>query len=243
MRRPVTYAKPNVGDALELASRSDLGILMQEAAAVRDAGFGQLVTYSRKFFIPLTHLCRDVCHYCTFAKPPRHGVLPYLGVDEVLASARRAAKVGCKEALFTLGEKPELRYEAARKALEDMGFNTTLEYVAHVAGVVLKETGLLPHINAGCMTATEIAMLRQVSASMGLMLESSATRLCAKGMPHYGSPDKEPERRLETIRLAGVANVPFTSGILVGIGETRRERIESLLALRALHEQIGRAHV
>lgn len=146
---------------------------------------------------------------------------------------------GGQEALFTLGEKPELRYSAARKALAELGFATTLDYVREVASRVLEETGLLPHINAGCMTAQEIASLREVSASMGIMLESTSKRLCEKGMPHYGSPDKDPELRLQTLELAGQAAVPFTSGILIGIGETRRERIESLLELRKVHQRHG----
>jgi len=225
--------------ALALANCDLLGDMMALAAKLRDDGFGNTVTYSRKVFIPLTHLCRDVCHYCTFAQTPKKVVAPYLAADDVVAQAAQAAKLGCKEALFTLGEKPELRYKAAREALQQMGFATTLDYVAHVAGRVLKETGVIPHINAGCMTPDEIAKLRTVSASMGIMLESASTRLCEKGQPHYGSPDKNPAVRLQTIEDAGKANVPFTSGILIGIGETRRERIESLLALRALHRQYG----
>ncbi|WP_101757413.1 5-amino-6-(D-ribitylamino)uracil--L-tyrosine 4-hydroxyphenyl transferase CofH [Oceanicoccus sp. KOV_DT_Chl] len=213
--------------------------LMTAASAIRDQGFRNVVTYSRKVFIPLTHLCRDVCHYCTFAQTPKHIPSPYMKVEDVLASVRAGAEQGCKEALFTLGEKPELRYSAARNALAEMGFDSTLDYVAHVAKIVFEETGVLPHINAGCMTEEEIAKLRPVSASMGIMLESASSRLCEKGMPHYGSPDKDPAVRLQTIARAGVANVPFTSGILIGIGETRRERIESLLALRDLHHQYG----
>lgn len=222
----------------ELSSEHD-DELLALAGNLRDAGFRNVLTYSRKVFLPLTHLCRDVCHYCTFAKTPKRIDSPYLSVDQVLDSVREAEKMGCKEALLTLGEKPELRYKAAREALADMGFATTLEYVAHVAKRILEETSLLPHINAGCMTAEEIAMLRPVSASMGIMLESASERLAEKGMPHYGSPDKDPAIRLETLRLAGEARVPFTSGILIGIGETRRERIESLLALRDVHEQHG----
>jgi FO synthase len=160
-------------------------------------------------------------------------------IDEVLELCREGARMGCQEALFTLGEKPELRYSTARKALEQMGFDSTLDYVREVAQRVLEETGLLPHINAGCMDAGEIASLRQVSASMGIMLESASERLCEKGMPHYGSPDKVPAVRLETVDLAGLARVPFTSGILIGIGETRLERIESMLALRAVHQRHG----
>lgn len=226
-------------EALALAECEDLAVLTQQARALRDAAHGNLITYSRKVFIPLTKLCRDVCHYCTFAQTPRHLEHAYMPVEEVLELCRQGAALGCQEALFTLGEKPELRYRVAREALEKLGFATTLDYVREVARRVLQETGLLPHINAGCMTAEEIAGLRQVSASMGIMLESASDRLCEKGMPHHGSPDKVPARRLETIALAGEARVPFTSGILIGIGETRRERIESLLALRRLHEQYG----
>ncbi len=226
-------------DALQLAALEGSPRLLAMATKLRDQGFQNLITYSRKVFIPLTHLCRDVCHYCTFAQTPKHVSAPYLGVDDVLRSAELGAKQGCKEALFTLGERPELRYRAAREALQVLGFETTLEYVAYVAERVLKETGLLPHINAGCMSESEIAMLRPVSASMGIMLESASERLTEKGMPHYGSPDKVPQLRLDTIARAGQAAVPFTSGILIGIGETRFERVESLLALRKLHEQYG----
>lgn len=225
--------------ALRLADVPLSSGLLQAAEALRDAGFGQTLTYSRKVFIPLTHLCRDVCHYCTFAKTPRHLESPYLSPEAVIALARQGVARGCKEALFTLGEKPELRYRVAREALAELGFASTLHYVAHVAERVLKETGLLPHINAGCMSDEEIAFLRPVSASMGIMLESASPRLCEPGMPHYGSPDKDPAVRLQTLERAGKARVPFTSGILIGIGETRRERIESLLALRAVHQRHG----
>ncbi len=225
--------------ALALASIDDTAALVKVAAGLRDQQHRNTITYSRKVFIPLTHLCRDVCHYCTFAQAPRHIPQAYMSIDQVLELCRQGAAQGCQEALFTLGEKPELRYSAARKALDAMGFATTLDYVREVARRVLTETGLLPHINAGCMTAEEIAKLRPVSASMGIMLESASSRLCEKGMPHYGSPDKDPTVRLETINLAGLASVPFTSGILIGIGETRLERIESFLALRTLHQQHG----
>lgn len=230
---------PSDQQALTLADYGDTLALAETAAALRDQGHSNVISYSRKVFIPLTHLCRDVCHYCTFARTPKKIEQPYMPIEEVLELCRQGAHMGCQEALFTLGEKPELRYSAARKALEDMGFATTLDYVREVARQVLKETGLLPHINAGCMDADEIAGLRQVSASMGIMLESASPRLCTKGMPHYGSPDKDPARRLQTLELAGEAAVPFTSGILIGIGETRRERIESLLALRQVHQRYG----
>lgn len=226
-------------EALALADIDDTAALAAVASRLRDEQHGKLITYSRKVFIPLTHLCRDVCHYCTFAKTPKRIEQAYMPVDKVLELCRQGAAMGCQEALFTLGEKPELRYSAARKALDEMGFATTLDYVREVARRVLQETGMLPHINAGCMSAAEIAMLRPVSASMGIMLESASSRLCEKGMPHYGSPDKDPKVRLETLELAGQANVPFTSGILIGIGETRLERIESLLAIRAIHARYG----
>lgn len=225
--------------ALQLADCDDTASLMTIAAELRDSAFRNVVTYSRKVFLPLTQLCRDVCHYCTFAQTPRHIDAPYMAIDDVLEQVKAAEKLGCKEALLTLGEKPELRYRVAREALDAMGFSTTLDYVAAVAERIVRETKVLPHINAGTMSADEIAKLRCVSASMGIMLESASVRLCGKGQPHYGSPDKDPAVRLETMRLAGEANVPFTSGILIGIGETRRERIESLLALREMHERHG----
>jgi FO synthase len=232
-------AAPGADRARALALATDLPALVSTAAALRDRAHGNLVSYSRKVFIPLTRLCRDVCHYCTYAKVPKKAGRPYMSVGEVLEIAREGARLGCREALLTLGEKPELRYRVAREALAELGFESTVEYVAHVAKAIFEETGLLPHVNPGCMDADEIAMLRKHSPSMGLMLESSSARLCEKGMPHYGSPDKLPHRRLETIALAGQAKVPFTSGILIGIGETRLERVESLLALRELHEKYG----
>ena len=225
--------------ALALAEETDFRGLMARAAALRDAGHGNLFTYSRKVFIPLTQLCRDVCHYCTFAHPPRKGQRAFMTRDEVLDVARAGAAAGCKEALFTLGDKPELRYRVAREELAELGHETTLSYLTEMAGVVLKETGLLPHINAGVMTEAEIAALREVSVSQGLMLESASMRLLEKGGPHYGSPDKQPEVRLETMREAGRQAVPYTTGILIGIGETRRERIESLMAIRDVHEEFG----
>ncbi|MEE2981100.1 MAG: 7,8-didemethyl-8-hydroxy-5-deazariboflavin synthase CofG, partial [Pseudomonadota bacterium] len=226
-------------EVLALADSGDLDALMASAAALRDAGHGDVVSYSRKVFIPLTHLCRDVCHYCTFAQPPRKGQVAYMTREEILAVARAGAAAGCKEALFTLGDKPELRYRAAREALAELGHETTLSYLVEMAQLVLDKTGLMPHLNPGVMDTDDIAALREVSVSQGMMLESASARLCAKGGPHYGSPDKAPALRLETIRLAGEAAVPFTSGILIGIGETRLERIESLLALREAHEAHG----
>jgi len=224
-------------EARSLANFSDLAPLLAAASQLRDQIHHNRISYSRKVFIPLTQLCRDVCHYCTFAQPPRPGQRAYLTRDEVLAIARAGAQAGCKEALFTLGDKPELRYKVAARELAELGHATTLSYLAEMADLVLKETGLLPHANPGVMTADEIALLRRVSVSQGIMLESVSERLSERGGAHYGSPDKRPQVRLETIRLAGEQRVPFTSGILIGIGETRLERIESLLALRGLHRQ------
>ncbi|MGE5689496.1 MAG: 5-amino-6-(D-ribitylamino)uracil--L-tyrosine 4-hydroxyphenyl transferase CofH [Pseudomonadota bacterium] len=213
--------------------------LCAEARRLRDAGSGGLVTYSPKVFVPLTTLCRDVCGYCTFARPPRRGARAYLPLDEVLAIARAGAAAGCHEVLFTLGDKPELRYRAARDELAALGASTTLEYLEAAARAVLDETGLLPHLNPGVMTADELARLRGVSASMGIMLETTAERLGARGGAHWASPDKVPARRLATIAAAGALRIPFTSGILIGIGETREERLEALLALRDLHARHG----
>ena len=210
--------------------------LCAEARRLRPRG---LVTYSPKVFIPLTTLCRDVCGYCTFARPPRRGERAYMSLEEVLELARAGAAAGCHEALFTLGDKPELRYRVAREELAALGCETTLEYLARAARLVLEETGLLPHLNPGVMSRDELAALRPVSASMGIMLETASERLSRKGMPHYGSPDKLPARRLETIAAAGELEIPFTTGILIGIGETREERIEALLAIRELDERYG----
>lgn len=226
-------------EILNLAESNDTARLMSIAGAIRDAGHQNAVSYSRKVFIPLTHLCRDVCHYCTFAQVPRKLKAPYLTPEEVLKIASDGAKAGCKEALFTLGDKPEARYKAARDGLKELGQESTLSYLRDMAELVFNETGLFPHLNPGLMNADEFAELRKVSISMGIMLESASDRLTEKGMPHYGSPDKVPERRFETMRLAGEARVPFTSGILIGIGETRRERMESLLALRDIHDDYG----
>lgn len=226
-------------EARALAERNDLSIMMAEASELRDSGFGRTVTYSRKVFIPLTKLCRDVCHYCTFAQPPRKLDEAYLSPEQVLSIAQAGAAAGCKEALFTLGDKPELRYQAARDALAELGHETTISYLREMALLVFEETGLLPHLNPGVLSGEEIASLREVSVSMGIMLESASSRLFEKGGCHYGSPDKDPAVRLEAMAEAGRQKVPFTSGILIGIGETRLERIESLLALRDLHSEHG----
>ncbi len=211
---------------------------MARARALRDKGHGVIQTYSPKAFIPLTRLCRDRCHYCTFARPTDRAA-PYLTADEVLTIARQGRAAGCAEALFTLGDKPELRYPAARAQLDQMGHASTIDYLIAMCAMVLDETGLLPHVNAGVVTRSEMSALRAVSASQGLMLESTADRLCERGGPHYRSPDKTPATRIDSIRLAGELAVPFTSGILIGIGETREERLDALFALRGLHQTYG----
>jgi FO synthase len=225
--------------ANELGQDTPLSELMREATQLRDQAWGDQVSYSRKVFIPLTELCRDVCHYCTYAKTPRRLDHAYLSPEQVLDIALRGQAQGCKEALFTLGDKPELRYRAARDALHEHGHETTLSYLHEMAGLVLSETGLLPHLNPGVMSLADYTMLRDRSPSMGIMLESSSRRLFQHGGPHFGSPDKDPAIRLAAIRDAGLAKVPLTSGILIGIGETRAERIDSLYALRDLHAQSG----
>jgi FO synthase len=218
--------------ALLDARGDELARLMAVAARLRDLGHGRIVTYSRKVFIPLTMLCRDHCHYCTFAKPPAKLDRPYLTPEEVVAIAEAGRRMGCKEALFTLGDRPEERYPEARAWLEERGYRTTLEYVRAAAIRVIEETGLLPHLNPGVMSYEELASLKHVSASMGIMLETSSERLSQRGGPHVGSPDKVPAVRIRTMEDAGRLAIPFTSGILIGIGETARERAESLFALR-----------
>ena len=216
-----------------------LPTLLEQAATLRDCGHADRLSYSRKVFIPLTRLCRDSCSYCTFATTPSNVPTPYLLPDEVLEIARAGKSAGCKEALFTLGDKPELRYEAAREALSDMGYASTIDYLAAMCRLVFEETGLLPHANPGALTLDEIQVLRPVTVSMGMMLESTAPVLCEPGGAHYGSPDKMPKARLQTLRNAGEAKIPFTTGILIGIGETRDQRISDLLTIRDLHDIYG----
>jgi FO synthase len=243
LRRALKRAESGKSLALDeaavlLDARGDaLNALLEIASALRDLGRGRTVTYSRKVFIPLTMLCRDVCHYCTFAKPPAKLDKPFLTPEEVVAIAERGRAAGCKEALFTLGDKPEDRYPVAREWLADRGYHSTLDYVRAMSIRVIEETGLLPHLNPGLMTYEDLARLKHVSASMGLMLEQVSERLLDKGMAHHGSPDKVPSVRLRTIEDAGRHAIPFTTGILVGIGETSRERAESLFAIRDVHRR------
>src|SRR5881394_483116 len=238
-------ARADAGKALDateaevlLQARGEqLDALCRVAARVRDAGLVAAgrpgtVTYSRKVFIPLTRLCRDRCHYCTFATTPGKVAAPYLTVDEVVDIARRGAVLGCKEALFTLGDRPEARWPQAAQWLEEAGYSSTLDYVRAAAIAVLEETGLLPHLNPGVMSWEELQRLKPVAPSMGLMLETTAD------VPaHRGSPDKVPAVRLRCIEDAGRSNIAFTTGILVGIGEQPADRVESLFALRRLAHQ------
>ncbi len=241
LKRATDGKSLSVAEATALlgARGAELTELMGVAETLRDLGRGRTVTYSRKVFIPLTMLCRDVCHYCTFAKPPAKLDHPYLTPEEVVSIAESGRRAGCKEALFTLGDKPEDRYPVAAEWLASRGYGSTLDYVRAVSIRVIEETGLLPHLNPGVMTYEDMARLKHVSASMGLMLEQSSERLLQKGMAHHGSPDKSPAVRLRTIEDAGRLGIPFTTGILVGIGETAPERAESLFAIRDLHRRYG----
>ncbi|CCQ15404.1 FO synthase [Rhodococcus sp. AW25M09] len=241
----------NVDEATVLlhARGEDLTDLMASASRVRDAGLEsagrpKTVSYSRKVFVPITRLCRDKCHYCTFVTVPGklnaagHGM--FMDPDEIIDVARKGAALGCKEALFTLGDRPEERWPEAKEWLDSRGYDSTLDYVRAMSIRVLEETGLLPHLNPGVMSWQELSRLKPVAPSMGMMLETTSRRLFEeKGQAHYGSPDKDPEVRLRTLTDAGRLNIPFTTGILVGIGETLRDRAESIMAIRKVHKSFG----
>ncbi|MDE3096364.1 MAG: 7,8-didemethyl-8-hydroxy-5-deazariboflavin synthase CofG [Chloroflexota bacterium] len=241
LRRALAGERLGVEDGYRLihATGSDLASIMAAASALRDRGHGRTVTYSRKVFIPLTNLCRQKCGYCTFARGPRDPAAHTMTPDEVLAVARAGQRHGCKEALFSLGERPEEVYDVVRGDLARYGHRTMSSYLQEMCGLVLRETGLLPHVNQGIMEREEIASLREVSASMGLMLETVSERLHGRGMAHWNCPGKLPEERVRTMRHAGELRVAWTTGILIGIGETREERVDSLLAIRDLHDAYG----
>ena len=260
MRRVLRRARDgvllNVDEAaIALTARADdLADLCASAARVRDAGLasdgrrganGHLpVTFSRKVFIPVTHLCRDTCHYCTFVTVPgrlrAQGKGLYMEPDEILDVARRGGELGCKEALFTLGDRPEARWPEAKGWLNERGYDSTLDYVRAMAIRVLEETGLLPHLNPGVMSWSELSRLKPVAPSMGMMLETVSRRLfTTRGLAHWGSPDKDPEVRLRTLTDAGRLSIPFTTGLLVGIGETLTERAETIHAIRKSHKEFG----
>ena len=226
-------------DALSLMNDAPLAALLHEAAAVRDRFKGRSVSYSRKVFIPLTHLCRDYCGYCTFRSDPQSGVQPYMTPDDVVAVAEAGRRAGCKEALFSLGDQPERVFPEAREFLKGLGFDHTLEYLAAMCELVLEKTGLLPHSNPGLMGLEDLRRLRETNVSVGLMLESASPRLGRAGGPHWKAPDKVPSLRLRTIENAGELSMAFTTGILIGIGETLEERADALLAIRAAHEKHG----
>lgn len=211
--------------------------LLSQACRIRDAHWGRTVTYSRKVFVPLTNMCRDTCGYCTFVKHPSDPQARIMTPDQVLDSARRGAAEGCKELLLSLGEKPELRYAAARDGLARLGYDRMTDYLRDICALVLRETPLVPHVNAGTLDEAELAALRPVSASMGMMVETTSRRLTRKGGPHHACPDKVPVQRLRTLERAGRARVPFTTGLLIGIGETWPERLEALQAIADSHRR------
>jgi FO synthase len=217
----------------------ELDSLMTAAAELRDRVTGLRITYSKKVFIPLTNLCRDYCGYCTFRKDPGQPGARTMTPDEVLAVAEAGARLGCKEALFSLGDRPEAVFPEMRETLARLGHRTTLSYLADMSERVLNETGLLPHANPGLMGRKDLEKLREFNPSMGLMLESTSDRLTMEGMAHDNAPDKPPALRLKTIEEAGRLKIPFTTGILIGIGETLDERVDSLFAIRDLHERYG----
>jgi FO synthase len=226
-------------DATALIEDADLSSLLAVASRLRDRGKGRIVTYSKKVFIPLTHLCRDYCGYCAFRADPAPGVAAYMTPDEVLAVAEAGARAGCKEALFSLGDQPERIFPEARAFLSKRGYERTLDYLAAMTELVLKETGLLPHANPGVMAADDLSRLRESNVSLGLMLENVSPRLKREGGPHWRAPDKAPALRLRTTEEAGRQRIPFTTGILIGIGETLAERVDSLLAIKRLNDAYG----
>ncbi|MFK7792056.1 MAG: 7,8-didemethyl-8-hydroxy-5-deazariboflavin synthase CofG [Devosiaceae bacterium] len=223
----------------EHAGESLLAELRSQATGLRTKHWGDTVTYSRKVFAPLTTMCRDTCGYCTFVKHPDEPGAYIMTPDQVLATARRGEETGCKELLFSLGEKPEQRYEKAAQALAKLGYASMIDYLAAMCALVLEETTLLPHVNAGTLADDEITKLKPVSASMGMMLETVSNRLMQPGMPHHQCPDKTPKARLRTLETAGRHGVPFTTGLLIGIGETWAERAEALAAINAAHQRHG----
>jgi FO synthase len=226
-------------DALSLMEDAPLPALLETAAAIRNRFKGSSVSYSRKVFIPLTHLCRDYCGYCTFRADPEAGVPAYMTPEEILAVAEAGRRAGCKEALFSLGDQPELVFPEAKEFLKKLGFSRTLEYLAAMSELVLEKTGLLPHSNPGLMGMEDLRRLRETNVSVGLMLESASPRLGRAGGPHWKAPDKVPSLRIRTIENAGQLSMAFTTGILIGIGETLEERVDALLAIRSADGKYG----
>ena len=226
-------------EALALAEAASLKELLETASAVREQGKGRVVSYSKKVFIPLTTLCRDYCGYCTFRKDPGQPGAQFMTPDEVLALAEEGRRAGCKEALFSLGDQPERIFPEAREFLRRHGHTRTLDYLAAMCELVLERTGLLPHANPGLMDGAALDQLKESNASVGLMLENVSMRLMRDGLAHANAPDKVPSLRLRTMAEAGERSIAFTTGILIGIGETMEERIDSLLAIREMHRKYG----
>ena len=226
-------------EALSQAAHSPLADLLRAATELRTQGKGNVITFSKKVFIPLTTLCRDYCSYCTFRKDPGQPGAHFMTPEEVLTLAERARQAGCKEALFSLGDQPEKIFPEAREFLRTQGYQRTLDYLAAMCELVLEKTGLLAHANPGVMDRPALERLKNSNASVGLMLENVSPRLMRDGLPHANAPDKVPALRLRTIEEAGKLSIAFTTGILIGIGETMEERIDSLLAIRTLHEKYG----
>ncbi len=226
-------------DALFLAQNAPLPALLEAASEVRGKGKGKTVSFSKKVFIPLTTLCRDYCSYCTFRKDPGQPGAHFMTPEEVLALAEQGRRAGCKEALFSLGDQPERIFPEAREFLRRQGHGRTLDYLADMCQLVLGRTGLLPHANPGLMDGPALDKLKDSNASVGLMLENSSARLMRDGLPHANAPDKVPSLRLRTMEEAGKRSIAFTTGILIGIGETIEERIDSLFAIREMHDKYG----
>ena len=226
-------------DFIDTLLQAPLEDLLGKSLAIRRQHFGNIQTYSPKVFVPVTHLCRDVCHYCTFSKSPKAVASPYLPIQTIVHICKQGEARQCYEALLTLGEKPELKYDIARKSLDTMGLSSTIDYVAKAAAAIITETNLIPHVNAGNLSKADIIKLRPFSPSMGIMLESSSDRLCERGMPHFGSPDKIPTERIKTLKNLGELEVPTTTGLLIGIGETKKEILESLFVIQSLHVEYG----
>ena len=226
-------------EALTLAETASLDELLEAASDVREHGRGKTVSFSKKVFIPLTTLCRDYCSYCTFRKDPGQPGAHFMTPEEVLALAEQGRRAGCKEALFSLGDQPERIFPEAREFLRQQGYARTLDYLAAMCELVLEQTGLLPHANPGVMDGAALDKLKESNASVGLMLENVSVRLMRDGLPHANAPDKVPALRLRTMEEAGKRSIAFTTGILIGIGETMEERVDSLLAIRSMHEKYG----
>ena len=239
LERAIEGHKLSRGEALSLMREGPLETLLDAAAALRDRFKRRTVSYSKKVFIPLTHLCRDYCGYCTFRADPQAGVQLYMLPDEVLAVAEAGRRAGCKEALFSLGDKPERVFPEAKGFLKKLGFESTLEYLAAMSELVLEKTGMLPHSNPGLMGADDLRRLRETNVSVGLMLESASPRLLRAGEAHWKAPDKVPSLRIRTIENAGLLSMAFTTGILIGIGETLEERVDALLAIHAANQKYG----